>query len=538
VSVSFFASILLSITTGVFLIRIFLPEHNGNRIGLPLMIFLGAGIGAGLSSCVYFLCMITKLTMFVLLIDTLLCVVTGAVSFFRQKPAWHVRGGKAPASRRNEKKTGLEKLLMAVFSVEAVASIAAFIFAFLKEPHGRWDAWLIWNMHARFLARSGEAWREVFSLPMDWSHWDYPLLLPLSIVRGWKYAGAEEIYVPAAFAFFFAVLTAGLLLFSVSSLRNSPGGLLAAMILLGTPFFILMGISQFADVPFSFFILATIVLLFLPERLKSKSPGPLILAGISAALCAWTKNEGLLFFLVVAIVIAAAGAFERGWKKAAARCGWFLAGALPVMLIVLYFKIELAPANDLTAGFSVGRAAWAKLTDLSRYAMIAKAFFITGLSFTQGPVDLRVGIMKFSPGLVNMLLPVAWFFFMGANRDRQNRDGVISTTAILVLMLSGYFFVYLLTPLPLDYHIATSLNRLFLQLWPSIIFLFFIISNAPDVNWGAKMKKPPFSPKRARAKARNGRNSASFALAAKRDLCSIEKGSRALMNPFFKALNF
>ncbi len=488
-TVAFFASILLSMATGVFLIRIFLPGHNENGVGLLLMIFLGAGIGVGLGSCVYFLCMITNLTAFVPLIDILLCIITGAVSFFRWKPVRHAAGGEAPASRQSEKKTAFEKLLIAAFLVEAAASFAAFLFAFLKEPHGRWDAWLIWNMHARFLSRSGDAWREVFSLPMDWSHWDYPLLLPLSIVRGWKYAGAEEIYVPAAFAFFFALLTAGLLLFSVSSLRNRTGGLLAGMILLGTPFFILMGASQFADVPFSFFILATIVLLFLPERLKSGSFGPLIPAGISAALSAWTKNEGLLFFLVVAMVIAAVSLFERGRKEASARLGWFLAGALPVMLIVLYFKTGLAPANDLTAGFSVGEAAWAKLTDWSRYAMIAEAFFITGLSFTQGPVDLRVGIMKFNLGFVNILLPVAWLFFMGANREKKDRGGIISATAILALMLSGYFFVYLLTPLPLDYHIATSLNRLFLQLWPSIIFLFFVISKMPEARLASETGK-------------------------------------------------
>ncbi len=43
-------------------------------------------------------------------------------------------------------------------------------------------------------------------------------------------------------------------------------------------------------------------------------------------------------------------------------------------------------------------------------------------------------------------------------------------------MLIGYFFVYVLTPLDLAYHLATSLNRLFLQLWPGVIFLFFMIA--------------------------------------------------------------
>lgn len=488
-SVGFLVSLLLSIATGAFLIRILLPEQNGQRTGWPLLIFSGTGIGIGIASCVYFLCMIANLTAFVPLMDALLCILMGAISFYRKRPVWHFRLVKAPASPRSREKTGFEKLLLGVFSVEAAASFAAFVFAFLKEPHGRWDAWLIWNMHARFLGRSGEAWREVFSLPMDWSHWDYPLLLPLSIVRGWKYACAESIYVPAAFAFFFALLTAGLLLTSVSSLRNRTSGLLAAMILLATPFFILMGMSQFADVPFSFFILATVVLLFSAERIESKNYGPFVLVGISAALSAWTKNEGSLFFLVVAGVIVAAGVVYQGWRETLKRLGWFLTGALPVMLVVFYFKIALSPANDLMAGFSLGQAAWAKMTDWNRYATIIKAFFITAINFTQGPVDLRVGIMVFYPGLVNILLPVAWLFFIGANRDRQNGGGVVPIAAILLLMLGGYYFVYLLTPLPLEYHIATSLNRLFLQLWPSIIFLFFVIANAPEAGWNVEVKK-------------------------------------------------
>jgi len=37
-----------------------------------------------------------------------------------------------------------------------------------------------------------------------------------------------------------------------------------------------------------------------------------------------------------------------------------------------------------------------------------------------------------------------------------------------------------MTPIDLGYHLATSLNRLFLQLWPSVIFLFFLTAGAPE----------------------------------------------------------
>jgi hypothetical protein len=42
------------------------------------------------------------------------------------------------------------------------------------------------------------------------------------------------------------------------------------------------------------------------------------------------------------------------------------------------------------------------------------------------------------------------------------------------LTLAGYFFIYLITPRDIYWHLRFSLNRLFLQLWPSAIFLFFV----------------------------------------------------------------
>lgn len=483
----FAVSLLISAVTGFLGVRLLLAAPDKGNETLPLQLFLGAGGGIGLSSCVYFVCLLAGADHWTPLIDILLCLGLAVACFFQRRG---VRTSRSPAveitvkssrvanSVSDAPRTILEKLLLSAFFIELAAFCGAFLLAFLKEPHGRWDAWLIWNMHARFLARAGEAWRTVFSLPMDWSHWDYPLLLPLTIVRSWKYSGAESVHVPAALAFLFTLLTAGLLLFAVNRLKNLTGGLVAAMVLLATPFFILMGISQFADVPFSFFILAAIVLLCLPESNEERHFGPLVLAGVFAGLAAWTKNEGILFFLVAGLVLFSGTAARRGGREAAVKIGWFLAGSLPVLLCVICFKLQLAPPNDLTTGLAAGETALSKLTDPGRYAVIIKNFLITGINFTNGPVDLRAG-GKLHPGAVNILLPVAWLWFMGIDRDPKTLYGAIYAAAVLAVMVAGYFAVYLLTPLPLEYHLATSLNRLYLQLWPSVIFLFFMIARAP-----------------------------------------------------------
>jgi hypothetical protein len=487
--VFFLASLLLSLTSGILLTFIFLPSPKNDLQGRLLRLFVGGGLGIGLSACLYFVSLPARLSGYIPLIDLAACLALGLACYvFRKRgrrEAEPLSLSKGAGSQLHERKVALpgtgSKLeigITVLFGVELFASLGSFLFAFLKEPHGKWDAWLIWNMHARFLYRSGEAWRGIFAGGMDWSHWDYPLLLPLSIVRGWKYIGNDSIYIPAAFALLFTLLTLGLLLCAVAFLRSRIQGFLAAMILLGTPLFITMGASQFADVPLAFFILATLVLLFLPARSPENGSGALVLAGIAAGLCAWTKNEGLLFLLIVTGSLFGTTLYAEGWRSAWKSTVRFLAGAMPILLINLYFKTQLSPVNDLMAGFGPAAAA-AKLTDFSRYAEIAKAFFITGISFTQGLIDLRVG-MQLNPGAVSILLLIVYLLLSGIRIDNRDRTGLVRTAAVLLLILAGYFFVYVMTPLDLGYHLATSLNRLFLQLWPSVIFLFFMTAGAPE----------------------------------------------------------
>ncbi len=471
----FITSLLISLAIGILLTSLFCPSLKGGA-ALVFRLFAGGGIGIGITSCLYFICLLTGLTRYSPVFDFGVCLLLGILCFifFRRRSAVCAPQPLPETGKRSR----LTILLAGIFSVELITSVVSYILAFLKEPHGKWDAWLIWNMHARFLFRGGDQWRDAFASGLDWSHWDYPLLLPLSIARGWQYLGGESVSVPAVMAFVFTFMTVGLLLSALSLLRDRTQGFLAAMILLGTPFFIVMGAAQFADVPLAFFILATVVLLSLHWRSSENQTGTLILAGLAAGLCAWTKNEGLLFFLIVAATLFCTTVYTAKWKSALKNTAAFMAGALPVLLMVAYFKTQLSPVNDLMAGLNPA-AITARLTDLGRYAEIAKAFFITGISFTQGLIDIRVG-MHLNPGAVSVLLLMVYLFLAGVRIDRTRRVGIIQSAAVLGLMLTGYFFVYVLTPLDLGYHIVTSLNRLFLQLWPCIIFLFFMMADSPE----------------------------------------------------------
>jgi hypothetical protein len=65
------------------------------------------------------------------------------------------------------------------------------------------------------------------------------------------------------------------------------------------------------------------------------------------------------------------------------------------------------------------------------------------------------------------------YFLLKRNVTREEKATVRASAAALVLTLAGYFFIYLITPRDIYWHLRFSLNRLFVQLWPSAIFVFF-----------------------------------------------------------------
>jgi len=57
---------------------------------------------------------------------------------------------------------------------------------------------------------------------------------------------------------------------------------------------------------------------------------------------------------------------------------------------------------------------------------------------------------------------------------------VLTSFAVWLAVALGYFFAYVLTPLDLTWHLGTALGRLYLHLWPSLIFLLLIVLRTPE----------------------------------------------------------
>jgi len=358
------------------------------------------------------------------------------------------------------------RFLPLVFFVLIVSAFSVFIGLSAKEPYGEWDAVFHWNLRAKFILLGGAHWRDVFSDLLGESNPDYPLLTPMSVVRGWRYLGYETVLVPVLVAMVFTFATAGLTCSSLAILRSRNQAFIAGLVLLGIPFLIIHGASQYADVPVGFFFLATIVLLCLKERLPESINSATVLAGTAAGLACWTKNEGFLFLVSLLTARVAAMVRSNRWASLLREMRLFAVGLAPILAVVVYFKTSIAPLGGLVDAQGLGTIH--RVTDIHRYLEIFRGFKKVILSFGG-----------------NELVSPIWLLFLylvcvGIKVEPSDKPGIITSATTVGFMLAGYVFVFLVHPADVGWNIAGSLDRLLLQLWPTAVFTYFLVACPPE----------------------------------------------------------
>ena len=460
---------LVCLASGLALVSTAWPRRGGTTPDWILRASLAIGYGLGVFSLVFVLARTFGLSNLIVvdLVVVSLLVLTSLL--LRNRGA--TPHPDAPNTETLELPKWLDLILTSAFGVSLCVAVYSAFMRTLAHPHGEgWDAFSIWNLHARFLFLSGPRWRDGFSAVIPWSHPDYPLLLPGAIAHFWSYLGRDETMVPGAIGVLFTFCTVGLLFSALSILRGRTIAMLGGLALLTTPFFIELGTSQYADVPLSFFILATITLLCLHDNRAAESdascsPGLIVLAGLGAGFAAWTKNEGLLFLCAILAVRFLEFVRARSHRSRALAFVILLAAVAPVFLLIAWFKHSVAPPGDL---FSDPATAMHKILDPARYWAVLKWY---------GKDFLRFGHWLLIPG--TLLLPSV-YLVTGFRQSRTSQPCVQSSVFALVMTLAGYFLIYLITPYDLYWHLRFSLARLFMQLWPSAVFLFFLALPKPE----------------------------------------------------------
>ncbi|MFN2263293.1 MAG: hypothetical protein ACK2UM_03450 [Anaerolineales bacterium] len=331
--------------------------------------------------------------------------------------------------------------------------------ASLSTPFGDWDAWAIWNLRASFIA-SGDRWLAGFSEVLSWSHPDYPLLLPLNIARIWVLLADRSVWVPILISLVYQVSLVGALVTTIQLERGYLQGIIAGIFGL-LVLFASLSFKLYADVPIAVYILCANILIFFFETESKPNKLLALFSGFLVGAAVWTKNEGWAFLAATILVKLVVDFFNR--KSRPLDGSWwryFLLGLAPPLIATLHFKLALAPPSDLVENLDLS----SMISDLlsgERYRII--------LGFAKQQF-LGYG------GLILPMIPLMLVYAVvtGVSIPGNQKVAVIALGLRITLLLVIYFFVYLLTPKDLAWHVSTSMERLVTQVFPSFILLFFL----------------------------------------------------------------
>jgi hypothetical protein len=451
---------LLPILSGALLVHLFWPDRD--PVFLLLKFFLGIGVGLGLSSLQYFvyLFFFAGQTWFIAVeLATFFALLLAAVSADRKRtPGTWPRMSLPGLTRAQRILVGAGLLVFMI----SLASTASYL---LRRRQGDWDAWMMYNRAARFVYRDQPHWLQSFSARMDpIFHADYPLLLAMNIASSWETLGVDTPHVPMLQSGLFAVACVGLFMTALAAVKSPGQAALGLVILWGTPVFVNEGAREMADVPLAFYILATGILFYL--FVLRRRAGLLVLAGLTAGLAAWTKNEGDVFVIAALVALTIAFFHEQRGRPVLS----YLLGLVVPLAIVLYFKVFLAPPSDVLSSGPV--RSLQQILDISRHVEILRALWLEITSFGSW------GIMPFSVGVIVIL--TLYYVLFRSPVPRELRPAYVAGRTMLIIQALGYYGIYLITPYDLAWHLSFSTTRVLIQVFPVLVFLILSASRVPE----------------------------------------------------------
>ncbi len=314
------------------------------------------------------------------------------------------------------------------------------------NTYGEWDAYSIWNLHARYLVDPLH-WQKLFQ-DVEYSHPDYPLCLPATLAFFLRLTSSpDSLIIPFIFHMFIA-LCIPVLIYGELWRRNAVVATVVLSLFPVEVFYIFQSTTQYADVLLSFFFLCALVCI----RYSDQNKKYLILSVLFLGCCAWTKNEGFVLAAVLLAVYA-----RRLFSKKTIKYT-LLAMVVPIMVIAT-FKVICPVRNDLVAESGPNMLTYLLKTE--RYTTIFN-YFIQTASTKFLCVRLSIAVY-----LIICLVKRHW----------PGREFVLVATCLF-----AYFMIYLFTPKDLTWHLYTSCERLFIQLFP--VFLFAMGLDLASMKWG------------------------------------------------------
>lgn len=466
-------ALVLCLAAGWFLARALTAGAcSGPRwAALLLEVSLGCLFGPGLASALYFALVRTGAATAASVFGTLILLAAACAALWWRLTRWRLTPPGLETAVPAKQYSRNWVLWIAVAAGAALLSLDIETTA-SANPAGQWDAMAVWNLRARFLASGGELWRRALESPPA-PHPGYPLFLSGLIGLQWTASGVFDDLVPLLTGLLLAAAVFLLLGSSIAARKSVALGLLGWLVLLASEVFASQAAVQYSDIPQGLAFLAVLVLL--DAAAESPSARLWIAAGLAGGLCCWIKNEGLAF---------AIGAFGIAlWRFRARGLPWLALGAAPGLLATLILKVFVAQGREPNLPTSVHGA-------LTNFLAVGR-WWQAGVGF--GKAIFEAGAVWTHPILLGAIL--AWALGLIPAPERRARLWLWVPVAATV---AAEYLQYLITDIDLNWQIEGSANRLIAQLWPSLIWLFFLLLRRPEDLVDMPVKLSSVTPKRAK----------------------------------------
>jgi len=133
----------------------------------------------------------------------------------------------------------------------SIIAALALVLHIARHPDGGNDAFIIWNLRARWMFLAESEIKSAFSTDiLFWSHQDYPLMLPGLVARGFSLVHSDSKAVPAAIACLFSACTVSV----VVSAAPKEFRWITGLVLVTTTALVMQGATEQADVPRAAFL--------------------------------------------------------------------------------------------------------------------------------------------------------------------------------------------------------------------------------------------------------------------------------------------
>ncbi len=359
--------------------------------------------------------------------------------------------GLPPNKRRN-----IYSCLLAFFVLLTLLVGAAHI---MKSPVYEGDGLAIWLTKAKMITLDRTIYSENFFDPHRiHDHPRYPLLLPLLESSFFFAVGIDERLVKLIFVYIWVLIIGSLYEALRRKSLNTALASIAIIALIPAYYTLADGgiATGYADIPLGLFYLGAFVLL--ADYLDTGNRKPLIGAGLCLAFSIFTKNEGLLFTIIMFFFVLI--------KKR--RKSDILITLSAIVLPVLPWLILAQHLPSLYAEHYLSYVPEFYLY-LHRIPLIAKTALFEIF-------DLRHW---------GLFWPLSIFVFM----HRKPKPETIHFAAALMLLIIFYLGIFIITPWDVEFQMKIVYPRMLLHIMPATLFLA-----ARQYAAGAPNKLPAQSP--------------------------------------------